>query len=147
MDGHGIQAPHWRERAENDMKKNHKPSVARAAALATTLVLTAASGNAVAGPLNIGEIQTQARHTFRYTCSSGRTFKVSYLSAANGQSFAVLPVNGRAMLFVNTLAASGAKYQADRYTWWTKGRRADLYDATAGENAPPILADCVTIQR
>lgn len=129
------------------MKKNRKRPVAFAATLATTLTLAAAGGSAAAGPLNIGEIQTQARHTFRYTCSSGRTFKVSYLSAANGQSFAVLPVNGRAMLFVNTLAASGAKYQADRYTWWTKGPRADLYDATAGENAPPILADCVTIQR
>ncbi|WP_157977874.1 MliC family protein [Paraburkholderia kururiensis] len=129
------------------MKKNRKRPVAFAATLATTLTLAAADGNAAPGPLSIGEIQTQARHTFRYTCSSGRTFKVSYLSAANGQSFAVLPVNGRAMLFVNTLAASGAKYQADRYTWWTKGPRADLYDATAGENAPPILADCVTIQR
>jgi membrane-bound inhibitor of C-type lysozyme len=118
---------------------------ARAALLAlASLIATAQAG---ATPLNVGEIQTQTRHAFSYTCADGKTFKVSYLNAKNGQSFAVVPVAGRTLLFVSTIAASGVKYQADRYTWWTKGPRADLYDATAGENAAPVLAGCATIMR
>jgi membrane-bound inhibitor of C-type lysozyme len=118
---------------------------ARAALLA--LVSLAAAMHAGATPLNVGEIQTQTRHTFSYTCANGKTFKVSYLNAKNGQSFAIVPVAGQTLLFVSTIAASGVKYQADRYTWWTKGPRADLYDAMAGENAAPILAGCATIMR
>lgn len=100
-----------------------------------------------AASLSLSEIQTQTRHTFSYTCADGKTFKVTYLNARNGQSFALLPVNGRNLLFVSTVAASGVRYQADRYTWWTKGPRADLYDAMAGENAAPLLAGCATIMR
>jgi membrane-bound inhibitor of C-type lysozyme len=118
---------------------------ARAALLA--LALLAAAMHAGATPLNVGEIQTQTRHTFSYTCADGKTFKVSYLNAKNGQSFAIVPVAGQTLLFVSTIAASGVKYQADRYTWWTKGPRADLYDAMAGENAAPIRAGCATIMR
>jgi membrane-bound inhibitor of C-type lysozyme len=39
------------------------------------------------------------------------------------------------------------KYQAGSFTWWTKGPRADLYDAMAGEDAPPVLSDCITLNR
>ncbi|WP_415914155.1 MliC family protein [Paraburkholderia sp. J12] len=102
---------------------------------------------AAAAPLAVNEIQTQTRHTFSYTCADGKTFKVTYLNAKNGQSFAIVPVAGQSLLFVSTIAASGVRYQADRYTWWTKGPRADLYDATAGANAAPVLAGCATIMR
>jgi membrane-bound inhibitor of C-type lysozyme len=98
-------------------------------------------------PAAAHEIRTQSRHTYRYTCANGKTFKVTYLNAANGQSFALVPVSGRTLLLVATLAASGVRYQGDRYTWWTKGPRADLYDATAGENARPVMAGCATIMR
>ncbi len=121
---------------------------ARAALLALAgLACLGAAAQVSATPLSVGEIQTKMRHTYSYTCANGKTFKVSYLNAQNGQSFAVVPVAGRSLLFVATLAASGVKYQADRYTWWTKGPRADLYDATAGENAAPVLAGCATIMR
>lgn len=120
-------------------------------AVRAVALLALACGTAVApahaAQLVVREIQTQNRHTFSYTCANGKTFKVTYLNATNGQSFALVPVQGRSLLFVETLAASGAKYQADRYTWWTKGPRADLYDATAGEDAAPVLAGCATIMR
>ncbi|TAM07468.1 MAG: transcriptional regulator [Paraburkholderia sp.] len=116
----------------------------RAASLA---LACGAMAQAQAAPLNVPEIQTQARHAFSYTCANGRTFKVAYINTKNGQSFAVVPVEGQRLLLVETIAASGVKYQAGRYTWWTKGPRADLYDASAGENAPPILAGCATIMR
>jgi len=113
-------------------------------AVTGVLGLTASIGAAWAAPLRFAEIQTKERQTHRYTCATGKILQVTYWNTANGQSFALVPVKGQAMLFVNTLSASGAKYQAGSYTWWTKGPRADLYDAMQGENAPPILSDCVT---
>jgi membrane-bound inhibitor of C-type lysozyme len=113
----------------------------------TAAGLTALYGNAWAAPVQFAEIQAENRQTHEYTCATGKILQVTYWNTANGQSFALVPVNGKQLLFVNTMSASGAKYQAGSYTWWTKGPRADLYDATSGENAPPILSDCVTIVR
>jgi membrane-bound inhibitor of C-type lysozyme len=109
--------------------------------------LAALDSSAWAAPLQFAEIQTKNRQTHKYTCATGKILHVTYWNTANGQSFALLPVKGKPMLFVNTIAASGAKYQAGSYTWWTKGPRADLYDAMSGADAPPILSDCVTIIR
>jgi membrane-bound inhibitor of C-type lysozyme len=108
----------------------------------------AASGNGHAGaPLDIRDIHVQSRQTFSYTCASGKTFKVSYFNASNGQSFALLPVDGRKVLLVGVVAASGVKYVGDRYAWWTKGPGGDLYDTMADPNAKPIVAGCATIMR
>jgi membrane-bound inhibitor of C-type lysozyme len=109
--------------------------------------LTMLGGNASAEPLRFAEIQTKNHQTSKYTCATGKILQVTYWNTANGQSFALVPVMGKAMLFVQTMSASGVKYQADIYTWWTKGPRADLYSDLGGENAPPILSDCVTIVR
>jgi membrane-bound inhibitor of C-type lysozyme len=100
-----------------------------------------------AGLSPLPDIRTSHRVIQKYTCATGRILQVTYLNATNGQSFAVLPVKGRQMLFVNVLSGSGAKYQAGSYTWWTKGPQATLYDAMQGEDAPPLLSDCVTIVR
>jgi membrane-bound inhibitor of C-type lysozyme len=113
----------------------------------TATALAALCGNAWSAPLQFSEIQTKTRHTLKYTCATGKILHVTYWNTANGQSFALVPVKGKQLLFVNTLSGSGAKYQAGSYTWWTKGPRADLYDAMSGENAPPLLSDCVTIVR
>ena len=112
------------------------------------LALVAASGVASAADLlPLPDIRTSHRVTQKYTCATGRILQVTYLNATNGQSFAVLPVKGKQMLFVNVMSGSGAKYQAGSYTWWTKGPQATLYDAMLGEDAPPLLSDCVTIVR
>jgi membrane-bound inhibitor of C-type lysozyme len=119
------------------------------AALALACGFTAALEANAAGttPLEVRDIQVQSRHTFSYTCANSKTFKVTYLNAANGQSFALVPVNGRKLLFVGVIAASGVKYVADRYTWWTKGPGADLYDVTADASPKPVLSGCATIMR
>jgi len=109
--------------------------------------LAAICGCAFASPLHLEDVQAKSRQTRKYTCATGRILHVTYWNTANGQSFALVPVKGKQLLFVNTMAASGAKYQAGSYTWWTKGPRADLYDATAGEDAPPLLSDCITLNR
>ena len=112
------------------------------------LAFVAVSGVARAAGLSpLPDIRTSHRVIQKYTCATGRILQVTYLNATNGQSFAVLPVKGRQMLFVNVLSGSGAKYQAGSYTWWTKGPQATLYDAMQGEDAPPLLSDCVTIVR
>ena len=46
--------------------------------------------------------------------------KVSYINAGD-ISLAVLPVDGKTQIFTNVIAASGAKYAAAEYVWWSKG--------------------------
>ena len=117
-------------------------------ALMGLLAFVAVSGVARAAELlPPPDIRTAHRVTQKYTCATGRILQVTYLNATNGQSFAVLPVKGTQMLFVSVMSGSGAKYQAGSYTWWTKGPQATLYDAILGEDAPPLLSDCVTIVR
>lgn len=121
-----------------------KRLIAFASVLGGLLGLLALAGVSYAAPLRLGEIQTKNRETHQYTCATGKVLRVTYLNASNGQSFALVPIKGQPMLFVNTIAASGVRYQAGTFVWWTKGPRADLYDTTAGENAPPVISDCVT---
>ena len=99
---------------------------------------------AFAMPLTVPQIQTATTNTLRYKCSSGNSLTVQYMNTKNQQSFALLSVDGRKMLFVNVLAASGAKYVGDHYTWWTKGPEGSLTDDTADPNAAPMLAGCKT---
>jgi len=121
--------------------------LAAACGLAAALFLNVANAANAAAPLELRDIQVQSRHTFSYTCANSKTFKVTYLNAANGQSFALVPVEGRKLLFVGVIAASGVKYVADRYTWWAKGPGADLYDVTSDASPKPVLSGCATIMR
>lgn len=82
-----------------------------------------------------------------YQCRGGQTLKVTYYNRQGGQSFAMLTVKDKPMLFVDTLAASGVRYVAGPYVWWTKGDNGDLYDMTAGPDAAPIIAGCTSASR
>jgi membrane-bound inhibitor of C-type lysozyme len=96
-----------------------------------------------AAQLTVEEIDTDARTVSTYQCANRpKPVRVAYWLARNGQSFALVPVDGKPMLFVDTVSASGARYQAGRYVWWTKGRTGNLRDEIAGQDAPPLLADC-----
>lgn len=100
-----------------------------------------------AAPLTVTRVQVEAPMTRAYQCDGGKSFQVTYWNSRDGQSFALVPVDGKAMLFVNTMAASGVKYVADRYTWWTKGDHGDLYDMTAGPDAKPVVAGCSVVAK
>jgi membrane-bound inhibitor of C-type lysozyme len=63
---------------------------------------------------------------------------VDYLNAAPN-FLALVPIEGKTVIFANVLAASGARYAASHYEWWTKGAEAHLTDLTAPEDAPPLL--------
>ncbi|AIF46628.1 hypothetical protein HY57_04785 [Dyella japonica A8] len=77
-----------------------------------------------------------------YRCHAGKSLQVAYYNQRGGQSFARMTVKNEALLFVDTIAASGVKYVAGPYAWWTKGEHGDLYDMTAGPNAAPLIAGC-----
>lgn len=106
------------------------------------LALVFCGASVEAAPLSVPQIQSSTVKAFRYVCRSGKSLSVTYLNTRNKQSFAVLAVDGRELLFVNVLSGSGAKYVADRYTWWTKGPEGTLTDNTADASAPPVFANC-----
>ena len=109
-------------------------------ALGATVALTGSA--ALADTLNVPEIPVDATLVRNYHCQGGQSLRVTYYNSHGGQSFALLLVKDKATLFVDTMAASGVKYVAGQYTWWTKGNHGDLYDMTAGPNAAPIIAGC-----
>jgi membrane-bound inhibitor of C-type lysozyme len=131
-------------KTEGKMKSLFERMIRSIALSAGSLCLISASHLAVAMPLTVPQIQTATTNTLRYECHGGSTLTVQYMNTKNKQSFALLTVDGRKMLFVNVLAASGAKYVGDHYTWWTKGPEGSLTDETADPNAPPMLAECKT---
>jgi membrane-bound inhibitor of C-type lysozyme len=49
-------------------------------------------------------------------------FTVEYFNAGENH-LAVLPMQGKSMLFANVISASGARYAAGRYIWWDAGDR------------------------
>jgi membrane-bound inhibitor of C-type lysozyme len=78
-----------------------------------------------------------------YVCEGGQSLDVVYTDSAE-MSYALLPVAGRRRLFVEGVAASGARYTAGKYVWWTKGDHGTLYDDGGGDSdAPPVLDGCV----
>jgi membrane-bound inhibitor of C-type lysozyme len=113
----------------------------RVSRMAGVLGLLAVSP-AFAVPLTAPQIQVSTTNTIRYVCHGGKVLSVHYMNTKNAQSFALLSVANRRMLFVNVLSGSGAKYVADHYTWWTKGPQGTLTDDTADPKAAPLLADC-----
>ncbi|CAM2148028.1 exported protein of unknown function [Pararobbsia alpina] len=98
-------------------------------------------------PLSIPSLKVASRSVVTYRCEDGRELGVAYMNTDNQQSFAVMRIDGRHLVFVNVLAGSGARYTADKYVWWSKGPEGNLYDVTKGEDAPPIAKDCKSVSR
>ncbi|MEJ8570909.1 MliC family protein [Microbaculum marinum] len=61
----------------------------------------------------------------RYRCGDDAPFAVRYVNAEPNQ-IAILPVDDQPRIFVSVIAASGARYVAGPYEWWTKGQTATL---------------------
>lgn len=79
------------------------------------------------------------RRSIAYNCKGDvPTLTVDYLNAAPNY-LALIPIDGSTLVFNTVLSASGARYAAGKYVWWTKGNDSSLYDETQGENAAPIL--------
>ncbi|WP_109127162.1 MliC family protein [Dyella sp. C11] len=101
------------------------------------------SVEAFAGPLLVPQVQIDRAIDAVYRCPGGRSFKVTYFNARNGQSFALVPVKGTPMLLVAGMSADGVRYQAGFVTWWSKGQGGDLYDARVDPDRP-VLKGCTS---
>jgi membrane-bound inhibitor of C-type lysozyme len=78
-----------------------------------------------------------------YDCGELGQISVGYINAAPN-FLALVPYEGKTLIFAATLAASGVRYVSGNYEWWTKGAEATFHDLTAAEDAPP-LASCSEI--
>jgi membrane-bound inhibitor of C-type lysozyme len=74
-----------------------------------------------------------------YDCGAFGQVSASYINAPP-VALATLSFKGQFLVLSNVLSGSGARYAAGPYIWWSKGRGADLYDLTKGEDAPPIAS-------
>lgn len=70
------------------------------------------------------------RNVTRYECEGMEPFVVDYINAEPNY-LAIVPIEGRKMVFVSTLAGSGVKYVAGQYEWWTKGAEVTFTDLLA----------------
>lgn len=77
------------------------------------------------------------RNIIRYECDGLEPFSVDYVNAAP-TFLAIVPIEGERLLFVNVIAASGARYVSGQYEWWTKGSEATLTDVTAADGTEPL---------
>lgn len=116
-----------------------KPALA--ALLAASLLLPVAAQAVEASiQLELGTTSDFERRTTLYDCSAGEPFSVTYINAAPN-FLALVPIDGEPdqLVFAAVVAASGVRYAAGQWVWWTKGVDASLYDVTLGEDAEPVL--------
>ncbi|RDK08511.1 MliC family protein [Cupriavidus lacunae] len=114
-------------------------SCARTVALLATLGACTAA-NAAHAP-GIDGVRFPDVRTVRYQCDGGKTLSVRYFNSPDNQA-AVFRLEGKPVLAISTVSASGARYVGGRYEWWTKGEEGTLRDLMQAENAAPALANC-----
>ena len=116
--------------------------------LALAPLLLVASPALAAVDLNVGinlsgDVQIV---TAIYGCGDGAPeLTVKYINAAPN-FFAIIPIEGQDVVFVNVISASGAKYVAAEYEWWNKGADATLHNVTEGLDAAPVLTCSENVQ-
>ena len=76
----------------------------------------------------------------RYQCDDGRDLAVSYVEAG-ANSLAIIPLEGEEVVFVNVVAASGARYVSGMWEWWAKGEEATLIRVDDVETTCRTIAD------
>ena len=76
--------------------------------------------------------------TVQYTCKNHDPVTMQYINA-EPNFLAVLPLDGKSLVFVSVLAASGTKYASGQYELFGKGPEITLQDTTEGLDAAPVL--------
>lgn len=116
--------------------------------IAAFALATAASPALAKVELNVGinlsgDVQIQ---TAIYGCGDTiEPITVKYVNAEPNY-FAIIPLGGKDIVFVNVLTASGAKYVSGQLEWWNKGADATLHDITEGLDAAPVLTCSENVQ-
>lgn len=80
-------------------------------------------------PLKVGEMDSVATQV--YSCGDGQNITVQYVNSGPN-ALAIMPIDGEDRIFVNVVAASGAKYASGADVWWTKGDTATLENELTG---------------
>ncbi len=106
-----------------------------ACAVAATAPAAAALADDITIALPAG--QTVERTKVRYHCEGMASVDVEYINAGEN-ALAVVTLVRVPLVFASVLSASGARYAAGPYVWWTKGRDADFYDLRRGEDGEPV---------
>lgn len=75
------------------------------------------------------------RNIVEYQCEGLEPFSVDFINA-QPNFLAIVPIGPNKLVFVNVMAASGAKYVAGQYEFWTKGSDATLTDLMADPQTP-----------
>lgn len=104
------------------------PATAQAVDTSLQLILTTRSG----------EFEQRVA---RYDCRAEALVEVSYLNAAPN-FLAIVPLVDEPvpLVMAAVIAASGVRYTAGQWVWWTSGSDASLYDLTLDEDAEPVLS-------
>ncbi len=107
--------------------------------LATFLIILASPAFADAGiTLGLTLAGNTEIKTVAYTCEHHDPVTMQYINAEPNY-LAVLPLDGKQLVFVSVLAASGTKYVSGQYELWSKGPQITLQDVTEGLDAAPVL--------
>ena len=114
----------------------------RAALLAFALVAPAQAGELTISLPGGAKVE---RRTIFYQCQGLGRLQVEYINAAPN-ALAVVPIEGKPLVFANVLSGSGARYAAGPYFWWEKGGTAQLSDLRQGNNVNPTECREITGQ-
>lgn len=117
---------------------NHSTIVATVAALLLLCAPAAAAQSSL--QIELGSGGDFERRVVTYDCAAEAPLVVTYLNAAPN-FLALVPVAGEVeeLVFAAVISASGVRYAAGQWIWWTEGAEASLYDATLGEDADAVL--------
>lgn len=101
------------------------------------LLLLALPGPAQAQPLISLPLAPDATVTaVPHQCEDGRQAAVTYVTSGQDVLALIAFDDDPARIFVNVIAASGARYVAGALEWWVKGDQATLTDAMS--DADPV---------
>lgn len=84
--------------------------------------------------IHLAQNATVSRKTVHYRCDGeaakiglpSRPFPVEYINGG-GNSLAVVPIDGNAIVFSNVISASGARYAAQQMIWWDAKDSVTVY--------------------
>lgn len=107
------------------------------AGLALAACLFPAAAGAADATLAIPLAPGAERIEARYDCGAFGRIDAAYYNAGEDH-LAVVALPEGARIFAGVIAASGARYAAGPYIWWTKGGEASLYDLTKGGEDTPL---------
>ncbi len=136
-------------------QRDRRPPLQKAEAMNTTrliaMIVIATLIPQLALAKSAGSVELKTDGTFEriavtYNCGAQGPLKVTYINA-DPNFLAVVPVasNRQNLVFSSVMAASGVRYAAGIWIWWTKGNSASLYDTTQGDNASPVT-ECTAIK-